>query len=126
MADPIKIKPYVRVTSKEGLIYRGLLETQLLDEISKIATGKYDKKDIASLTKSTKVYSKGTSRVTTKELLEFYSEVISRVDMGNKDHYDQQDKNNIELLLEIIKGLVLAIKAYEAIIRHNAGKAKND
>ena len=94
----------------------------LVDLIKK---GQYNKQDIAKLSLSAERYAKGSSDITAKELLKFYAEAVNRADMGKQSDYSPQDKANILLLVEIISGLAMALRTYEAIIKYNDERGKD-
>lgn len=121
MAEPIKIR---EAKPKATLKQREILQNVITGQIAQLRTEPYNKQDIAVLSSTTAKYANASSDITAKELLKFYSEVINRADMGKQSNYTQQDKQNITLLLDIISGLVLAIKAYEQIVAYNAKLAR--
>jgi hypothetical protein len=127
----LKVPPTVRVSSKptihvkaykvvgEQLSRRGEL-ARLEQAIIDLNTLGYTKTRINELSKDARAFAKSSSKVTAKELLDFYAQVITRPEFGGKagdPNRTEQDDRNIQFMRDIIYGLYKAIGLYEDIVR---------
>lgn len=74
----------------------------------------YNKTRINEVSKYARAYAKSSSKVTAKELLDFYAQVMTRPAL--------QSEANTKLMRDIIYGLYKAIGLYEDIVRDEQDK----